>query len=360
MSLITKLKNLQIPKSVYIAIFGVVLCIVYLFSSQFKTEELKPQREPAKSPYIQMISGLGVVESKNKNIEIAPFYGGIVKEVFVKEGDIVKKGDILYRLDTDSLVAQLNSEKANTNSFATNLEKLRFGTRPEDIPPLEAIVRAEEAKYSDLSQNVARLESVSDPRAVSKNDLANKKFELAQARSTLEKARADVFKAKAGTWKYDIKQAKFNYEASLNRQKEIQTNIKQAYIRAPIDAVILQVNVNPGEYVLPSSDNGTVVIGEIGKLQVRVDIDEISATRIRANMSAKAFLKGHSELNFPLTFVRIEPYMKPKTSLSGNSNERTDTRVLQVIYEFSPPNFPVYVGQQLEVFLNNSAEKETS
>jgi hypothetical protein len=49
--------------------------------------------------------------------------------------------------------------------------------------------------------------------------------------------------------------------------------------------------------------------------------------------------------------VRIEPYILPKKSLSGESTERVDTRVLQIIFRFQNPDFPVYVGQQMDVFI---------
>jgi len=52
-----------------------------------------------------------------------------------------------------------------------------------------------------------------------------------------------------------------------------------------------------------------------------------------------------------LEFVRIDPYILPKRSLTGDNSERVDVRVLQVIYRFKPPAFPVYVGQQMDVFI---------
>ncbi|MDR4472557.1 MAG: hypothetical protein MRJ92_07865 [Nitrospira sp.] len=54
----------------------------------------------------------------------------------------------------------------------------------------------------------------------------------------------------------------------------------------------------------------------------------------------------------PLTFVRIEPYIVPKKSLTGENTERVDTRVLQVIYRFERSAFPVYTGQQVDVFID--------
>jgi hypothetical protein len=72
---------------------------------------------------------------------------------------------------------------------------------------------------------------------------------------------------------------------------------------------------------------------------------------IGGDSPAVASLKGHSELKIPLKFVRIEPYVVPKRSLTGDSLERVDTRVLQIVYAFDRPEFPVYVGQQVDVFI---------
>ena len=55
---------------------------------------------------------------------------------------------------------------------------------------------------------------------------------------------------------------------------------------------------------------------------------------------------------YPLEFERVEPYVIPKKSLTGDNTERVDTRVLQVIYSLDVTDRPVYVGQQLDVFID--------
>ena len=58
----------------------------------------------------------------------------------------------------------------------------------------------------------------------------------------------------------------------------------------------------------------------------------------------------------PLSFVRLEPFVVPKRSLTGENTELVDTRVLQVIYEAADDRLPLYVGQQVDVFLNAGDE----
>lgn len=57
-----------------------------------------------------------------------------------------------------------------------------------------------------------------------------------------------------------------------------------------------------------------------------------------------------------MRFVRVEPYVVPKKSLTGENTERVDTRVLQVIYAIERTEYPVYVGQQLDVFIDGEVK----
>lgn len=92
-------------------------------------------------------------------------------------------------------------------------------------------------------------------------------------------------------------------------------------------------------------------LGDLDRLHIRVDIDENDAWRFKPETRAVAFLRGNRDLKAELVFVRTEPYVTPKTSLTGSSTERVDTRVLQVIYSFDRHVLPAYVGQQMDVFI---------
>ena len=97
-----------------------------------------------------------------------------------------------------------------------------------------------------------------------------------------------------------------------------------------------------------------ILLGDIETFQVRADIDEVNAPLVVPRSPAVAYLKGRTEQAISLTFDRIEPYIVPKRSLTGDNRERVDTRVLQVIYQFEKPAFPIYVGQQVDVFIERA------
>ena len=96
-------------------------------------------------------------------------------------------------------------------------------------------------------------------------------------------------------------------------------------------------------------------LGDTRTRQVRVDVDENDAWRARPGAPAQATLRGNAAIRFPLEWVRHEPYVVPKRSLTGESTERVDTRVLQIVYRFSPGDRTLFVGQQVDVFIDEGA-----
>ena len=87
-------------------------------------------------------------------------------------------------------------------------------------------------------------------------------------------------------------------------------------------------------------------------LHVHVDVDENDAWRVSPNSRAIAYVRGNRDIKTDLTFFRIEPYVVPKRSPTGDSAERVDTRVLQVQYASDRGSMPIYVGQQTDVFID--------
>ena len=123
---------------------------------------------------------------------------------------------------------------------------------------------------------------------------------------------------------------------------------------------VLQVNVRPGEFVGAPPGQALIVLGNIDKLHVRVDIDENDIPRYVLGSPGIAMLRGQAKVEFPLTFVRVEPYVVPKRSLTGDNTERVDTRVLQVIYSIDSRDRPLYVGQQVDVYIKSHPPKSAA
>jgi len=133
----------------------------------------------------------------------------------------------------------------------------------------------------------------------------------------------------------------------------VQVDIERSVVRSPLAAEVLQVKLRVGEFA-PAAPTAVplILLGRSKPLHVRVDVDEHEAWRVREGARAVGHARGHADLKAPLQFVRFEPFVVPKRSLTGDSTERVDTRVLQVIYRIDGNNLPLFVGQQLDVFID--------
>lgn len=314
-----------------------------------------PAAEPAVTAYQDFIAGAGIVESSTENIAIGTPVPGLVTSVAVKVSTPVKTGDPLFQLDDRSLKAQRTEQEAAVTVAEARLNQLKAGTRPEELPVAEARVIEAEANLGDARNSLAMLESVTDKRGVSEEEIRRARFASKAADARLRQAQADLALLKAGAWDQEILVAEAEVQSAKAQLEGTRIELDRLTVRAPVDGTILQVNLRPGEYAIAGATTPLMMLGNTEKLHVRVDVDEHDAWRVENGASAEAFVRGNGDLKTALEFVRFEPYVVPKRSLTGQSLERVDTRVLQVIYAFDPASFPVYVGQQVDVFIKGEA-----
>jgi HlyD family secretion protein len=97
--------------------------------------------------------------------------------------------------------------------------------------------------------------------------------------------------------------------------------------------------------------NPMMIIGNTEEKYLEVSINQYTAPYFRSDSPAVAFLQGDNRIEYPLQFVRLEPYLVNKQNLTGDISERVDTRVLHVIYKFKNDAEGIFVGQQMDVFI---------
>lgn len=312
----------------------------------------RPVAEPPKPPFEAYISGSGIVEASSENVAISTPLPGLVMEVAVRPGARVAAGALLFRLDDRDLRAQLEIERAGLAAAQARRARLEALPRVEDLRNAQAGAVEAKAQLEDARRQLALVESVSDPRAMSKELLTKRRSEVETAEARLAAAQSQVDWHTSGAWKPDLAVASAECAQAEARVHAVETQIERLSVRAPIDASVLQVNLRAGEYAqIGALARPLIVLGAIDVLHVRVDIDENDAWRFRDGAPAHAFVRGNRALHTPLELVRIEPYVIPKRSLTGDSTERVDTRVLQALYRFDPKVLPTFVGQQVDVYI---------
>ncbi len=312
-------KNLTLT----IALMGFVSAVIFSLTLG-QPSSLPPHQLtlPATSPFDRNISGTGLVEANTRNISIGSFVTGVVAEVFVKEGDVVKQGDPLFCLDYRTEAAQV----------AVNEKQLKAAK--DSI----AVAEASLAEAQDLFQRTQSLK----PGVLSQEEIKRRTFDVqkAEAQLALEKTR---------------------YEQEQKQLALAKVNLEKLTVKAPVSGLILKVRINPGEYInmMNSQTLAPITLGNHQPLNVRVQIDENDAWRFQPGAKAIAYLRGNKNIHFPLHFIRLEPYAQSKQQLTGDTQELIDTRVIEIVYQVEgEAEGKLLIGQQMDVFIETEKSYE--
>ena len=324
----------------------------YVAKTKPVTRNPPPPIMPARSPYAATLAAAGIVEAQTENISVGSATPGVVVQVLVKVGDEVKAGQPLFRLDDRQLQGELAVKRAMVSQSKSELIRLEAEPRKEKIPVIVAQVNEARAAVIRETDALRRTEDLFARKVTTEQDLIARREAFAGAQAALDKSQADLDLLKAGSWQYDrdvVSEAIAKAEADVAKAE---IELDRLVVRALVAGEVLQVKVRPGEYVGTPPNQPLIILGNIETLHVRVDIDEYDISRFRQDVPATAVPRGNLQVRYPLKFVRVEPFVIPKKSLTGDNTERVDTRVLQVIYEFDPAGLPpLFVGQQVEVFI---------
>jgi HlyD family secretion protein len=308
-----------------------------------------PPALPARAPFGNSVASIGLLEPATDNLDIGSPTSGVVVEVRVEPGQRVKKGDPLFRLDDRQTRADLAVRKAELANAEAQLHRLLNSPRREDVDVAKARIREAEVNLAEARDDHQR-NLKAGPLAITNETLSKSHTALSRSRVRLDQAKSEL--EQLAPWQEDIEVSKTNVAKAKAAVQQTETELERLTVRAPLDADVLQVSVHVGETASMPGNRSLLVLGDLRRLRVRVNIDEHEIPRFSASSPAYAMVIGHPELKYPLIFVRIDPYVIPKKSLTGDNHERVDTRVLQVIYELEPPKgAPLFSGQQVTTFV---------
>jgi len=312
-----------------IAVAGALFSAWHVVGQAGTPARIDPPAAPPQNPFIAAVAGLGEVEPSSELVAVATELSGVVSAVLVRAGQAVAAGDRLFTLDDRSYQALLAQAEAELAQARASLQEAR-ANRAAALAERER-AGADAARFATLVRQ-----------------------DFAASRQRYETALADARKAEAQVSLADARIAAAEAQAgrALAATARAQVDLDRTVIRAPIAGQVLRVNIRAGEFAQAGPlEQPLVAMGVVEPLHVRLAVDEADAWRLAGDASARAFLRGDGSRSAPVTFVRIEPQARAKRFLSNAPGERTDTRVIEVLYRLEPGALPVQVGQMLDVFV---------
>jgi HlyD family secretion protein len=281
-----------------------------------------------------------------------PFNGNErIAEVLVQEGDRVKRGQVLARLDTNRLAPQAAKTEAEFAAQQQVVDRLRHGNRPEEIAQARANVDAAKADAVNARAQYDRLRALSDNsagRAVSQQDVDSAKAAVDAAEAKLTVSQKALALELAGPRTEDVAQAEAQLRADQAEVALLQQQLQDAELRAPLDAVIRSRVVEPGEIASPQKTAFTLAITD--PKWVRADVSETDLGSVREGLKASITVDAFPTRSFPGWIGFISPVAE-FTPKSVQTSELRSSLVYEIRVFVQDPADELRLGMPATVHL---------
>lgn len=234
-----------------------------------------------------VLNATGYIIAHHK-IEVAAKVVGRVQWIGVDQGDLVREGQVIVRLEDDEYRAQVQQAKGNLENLEAKLAEAQHGSRPEEIAVAEANMVNAQADQEDARVTLERTRKLADAKVVSRQvlDDAQAKFDGAVARVSSLKKTLDL--ANLGPRHEQIDALRGQVVQAKGALDYAQTQLSNTIIKAPVTGTILERAVEKGEFVTTSfvGDKGAkgyvVSLADLNDLQVELDIAQNDFAKLHA------------------------------------------------------------------------------
>jgi multidrug efflux pump subunit AcrA (membrane-fusion protein) len=291
----------------------------------------RASRPAAAGPLSTEVVAPGVVEPWGEEVRVAAKEAGWIAEIRVREGQRVEAGDTLARLDDAAQAAGVALATADVAELAALLQRARQGSTAEELAQARAERDAAAARAARARADAERFSRLMGEGLVARaeGERAGKDAEAESAgAASLEARYAAVVR---GTRPEDLAAAARRLEAAQARLQAAEAALRRRLVAAPMAGTVLWSRYRVGELYAAGSP-ALFVLGDVSRLQIRVDVDEIDAQRVAVDAPATIRIEGSLE---PAQgrVVWLSPKMGRRNLLVETPTARNDVRIREVLVE---------------------------
>jgi multidrug resistance efflux pump len=310
------------------------------------------QLDPAGS---SVIEGVGYVEPVSEVRLLSPKTGGVIKECYVKVGDVVRKGDPILTLHDEKETAAVALARKELEVARAEEAQVKSGVNRYRILAAQKAVARFEAEYHYAAAEADRTRRLISSRAASQADMEAANARRWQAEASLRQAEAELLHLKNYVRDVDEALMKAKVARAQANLELAERQLRDLAVLAPFTGTVLKLLKRPGEGVRMIELEPVVIFGDMSRLRVRAEVDERFVKDMRAGQAAEAYGRNLLGKTYPGRVVEIEKIMGEKTVFTRASSERRDIHVLQVVIEMEW-GFSAPVGLQVDVRIHRRAD----
>ncbi|MFN4111832.1 MAG: HlyD family secretion protein [Ignavibacteria bacterium] len=249
---------------------------------------------------------------ESTNIELRSKITGDLLKSFVKEGQLIHKGDTIFILDNREIKIQYAQALANYNSALAKYQTIVQGVREEDKAQLREMVKQAQVNYENAKKDFERIKNLFESQSVSQKVFDDVKLKVEIAEAQLKSAQENLQKAERGPLKSEIETVKSAVDVAKAQVDLLQKKLDDAVIVAPLDGYISLINFDIGELVTAGS-----LITKINNLdevfvKIYLGAKELSKIYLGKKVEIKADAYPDKTFEGQIVFVSNEAEFTPK------------------------------------------------
>jgi HlyD family secretion protein len=285
-----------------------------------------------------LVAGPGHVEPYSEDIKIGSELSGRLKTVFVEEGDVIHRAQVLAELENADYRAQVESARANVVAKQAALRKVINGARRQERDEAWSSVNEAKAVMENSGAEMCRRQQLFAAGVVSREEMERyaRQADVAKAQYQAKVQQHSLVDDHAR--EEDRTLAEADLQLAQGQLDEAQARYDKTFIRAPIDGAILRKHHRSGESVSNSSTvpDPILTIGDRKTLRVRVDVDETDVGKVRVGQKAYVTADAFGKQKFWGRVVRVGQQLGPKNVRTDEPAEKVDTKILETLVELDP------------------------
>ena len=238
---------------------------------------------------------------------------GHVAARLVKEGDTVRKGQVVAKLETADLELAVAEAQAQLLAAQANLAELKNGSRRQEVLAAQAVARRTEADKQNAAVEEQRAQKLFAMNAISAQERDRARTALETAKARYDEALQQLNLVMEGPRQEQIELAEARVQQAQEQLKLAQTRLAYAQITSPIDGVVLSENIEAGEYV--AAGTPVVTVGNIEQVWLKAYINETDLGRVKLGQKVAVTTDTYpgKVYNGYISFISSEAEFTPKT-----------------------------------------------
>jgi multidrug efflux pump subunit AcrA (membrane-fusion protein) len=265
--------------------------------SQIEEEIIIPVRTALveKGEVNSFLKVTGVVEA-NETVRVTSEIMGQAKEVKVKDGEEVNKGDILIVLGDEQIKIQVAQAQATLDSIQASSDKIKSGARPQEIKQADSAVLQAKINRDSAEENYLRMEKLFSEKVISKQQYEQAKNQYEIADVQYQSAQESYELVIEGAAEEDIKSVEAQVRQAKAALDMVKYQLKNTQITAPISGKVTSITVSSGEMVSPSIPLLSII--DVNRIFVKVGISEKDISKIKEGQTVDLKIDAFSEEKF--------------------------------------------------------------